>query len=254
MTQQAIHAVVGHPLEQVRQIDPVPLLGTEVGDGVYRRRGRRPLVTTAPHEEITAGATGQDVVALTAPQHIISHAAQEAIIAGGAEQPVPLIRAQQIVAALAVDGDGLRGRAQGAATQAGFGTQGEGMIPRRQILEVDGHGLVHRQQPVVAIRVADALAVLVHHLGAAKVLDPHRQLARGRIDHAGAEVERHPGPLQRKDIVGADPQLGIVRLGRHLDGNLGAVGQDATGTGIALIRGGDAQVVQTPEVPGWLVV
>jgi hypothetical protein len=33
------------------------------------------------------------------------------------------------VTALAVDGDGLRGRAQGAATQAGFGTQGEGMIP-----------------------------------------------------------------------------------------------------------------------------
>jgi hypothetical protein len=59
--------------------------------------------------------------------------------------------------------------------------------------------------------------------------------------------------LQRKDIVGADPQW-IVRLGRHLDGNLGAVGQDATGTGIALIRGGDAQVVLTPEVPGWLVV
>ena len=54
--------------------------------------------------------------------------------------------------------------------------------------------------------------------------------------------------------MGADPQLGIVRLGRHLDGNLGAVGQDATGTGIALIRGGDAQVVLTPEVPGWLVV
>ncbi|MNN89164.1 hypothetical protein D3C81_2069410 [compost metagenome] len=71
MAQQAIHAVVGHPLEQVRQIDPVPLLRVEVGDGVDGRLRRGSLIAAAPHEEIAAGAAAQDVIALAAPEHVV---------------------------------------------------------------------------------------------------------------------------------------------------------------------------------------
>ncbi|MNI58294.1 hypothetical protein D3C73_1134010 [compost metagenome] len=129
------------------------------------------------------------------------------------------------------------------------------MIPRRQTAEVEGHGLIPRQQPVaVAVRMAHALAVLVHHLGPPQILDANGEFAGCRVDHAGAQVERHPGSLQGMDVVGTQAELGIVCLRGHLDANLGAVGQDTARPGIALIRGGDGQVVLSPEVLGRLVM
>ncbi|MNT12223.1 hypothetical protein D3C72_1471440 [compost metagenome] len=194
-------------------------------------------------------------MALTAPQHIVPQATQDPIIAGGAEQPVPLIRAQQVVTALAVDVEGLLGRAQGIATRAGFRTQGQGMIPRRQATEVERHGLIPRQQPVaIAVGMADALAMLVHHLGAAQILDADGEFPGCRIDHAGAQVERHPGPLQGMDVVGTEAQLRIVRRCGHLDADLGAVAQRAARPRVAQIRGGDGQVVLAPEVLDRLIV
>ncbi|MNO08326.1 hypothetical protein D3C81_2309150 [compost metagenome] len=56
------------------------------------------------------------------------------------------------------------------------------------------------------------------------------------------------------DIVGTQAKLRIVRLGGHCDADLGAVGQRPTRPTVALIRGGDGQVVLPPEVLGWLVM
>ncbi|MNG37768.1 hypothetical protein D3C84_1252180 [compost metagenome] len=56
------------------------------------------------------------------------------------------------------------------------------------------------------------------------------------------------------DVVGTQAELGIIGLGRDLDANDGGVGQGAARSCVALIRGGDGQVILTPEVLGRLVV
>ncbi|MNG97908.1 hypothetical protein D3C79_570330 [compost metagenome] len=159
------------------------------------------------------------------------------------------------MAALAVDGEGLLGRAQGAATRTRLGGQDQAVIPGRQIFHIEWDRVFHGQQPVaVVVGMTHALAVFVHHLSTAQILDPHRQLARCRIDHAGAQVERHPGPLQGVDVVGAQTELGSVRLGGDSDADLGGIGERTARPGIAPIRGGDGEVVLSPEVLGRLVV
>ncbi|MNX64080.1 hypothetical protein D3C86_950970 [compost metagenome] len=54
--------------------------------------------------------------------------------------------------------------------------------------------------------------------------------------------------------MGTQAKVRIVRLGGHLDADLGAVGQRPTRPTVALIRGGDGQVVLSPEVLGRLVM
>ena len=145
MIEQAIHAVVGHPVQHVSQIDLVPLFRAKVGNGIHGRQRRRPLITTSPHEEIAAGTASQNVVALAPPEHVIPLASQEPIISTGTKQPVTLIRALQVMAALTVDDDRIGRGTDDSATHTGLCTQGQGVISHRQILEIDRHGLIHRQ-------------------------------------------------------------------------------------------------------------
>ena len=99
-----------------------------------------------------------------------------------------------------------------------------------------------------------ALAMLVHHLAAAQVVDANGELTRRGVDHAGAQVERYPGPLQGVDLMGPQIKARIVRLGGHSNADLGTVGQRPTRPRVALIRGSDGEIVIAPEILGWFIV
>lgn len=64
MLEQIIDTIASDPLQHVSQIDLVPLLRMEVGDGIDGGLPLTPLVPVLPDEEIAASSAGEDVVAM----------------------------------------------------------------------------------------------------------------------------------------------------------------------------------------------
>lgn len=64
MLEQIIDTIASDPLQHVSQIDLVPLLRMEVGDGIDGGQPQTPLIPVLPDEEIAASPAGENVVAM----------------------------------------------------------------------------------------------------------------------------------------------------------------------------------------------
>ena len=72
MLEQIIDTIASDPLQHVGQIDLVPLLRVEIGDGIDGGLTLTPLVPVLPNEEIAASPAGENVVAMPPQQTVIA--------------------------------------------------------------------------------------------------------------------------------------------------------------------------------------